>query len=535
MSRNPPPRTNDRFEDYVPVAERLEKFYERFPDGRVITHIIEHNSETGFVLMRAEVYRSPDDAQPAATGHAFEVRGESYVNKTSYVENCECVPLDAEILTRNGFKLYWETQIGEEVLAYDIESDNCVWTPLLRVVTYDDAPVVRYSNRHSFDFLCTPDHSWAVLKQKLGTRNYYRKLTPAREFVVSERIIIAARAEGGTSPITPEEAAAIGWIFTDGSVQRISENQVRVYVCQAKPKHIPELRALLGEVSREVVIPETIRTFPTGKTYATRQGYRWILQAGFVNRLFEKAQIRGADDLPQLVLRLSQEARCAMLRAFIQAEGDEVGRFGQRSGAVFEAFQLLATLEGQALGKLASDSAKTISVQKLKSRRHVCVSQLNREEVGNMPVWCPTTKYGTWVMRQKGAVTITGNTGSVGRALALLGFEVKRGIASREELEKTARMTPDKATARAAGSVSSAAATPTTRAAASEERGVNLDAEILQSAGALGYDATKVRKWIDQKFKVTGGLDALSAEDKREVLRVFREKATPAAAKGTGK
>src|SRR5918998_1250557 len=88
MSRPSPPR-NDRFEDYVPVAERLERFYERFPDGRIITHIIEHNSESGFVLMRAEVYRSPDDAQPAATGHAFEVRGESYVNKTSYIENCE--------------------------------------------------------------------------------------------------------------------------------------------------------------------------------------------------------------------------------------------------------------------------------------------------------------------------------------------------------------------------------------------------------------------------------------------------------------
>lgn len=212
MSRNPPPR-NDRFEDYVPVAERLEKFYERFPDGRVITHIIEHNSETGFVLMRAEVYRNADDAQPAATGHAFEVRGESYVNKTSYVENCE--------------------------------------------------------------------------------------------------------------------------------------------------------------------------------------------------------------------------------------------------------------------------------------------------------------------------------TGACGRALALLGFEVKRGIASREELEKTARMTPDKATARAA---STSATTPAARAAvAAEDEGARLDAEILQSAGALGYDATKVRKWIDQKFKVTGGLDALSAEDKREVLRVFREKATPAAAKGTSK
>ena len=213
MSRPSPPR-NDRFEDYVPVAERLEKFYEKFPDGRVITHLIEHNMETGFVLMRAEVYRSPDDAQPAATGHAFEVRGDSFVNKTSYVENCE--------------------------------------------------------------------------------------------------------------------------------------------------------------------------------------------------------------------------------------------------------------------------------------------------------------------------------TGSVGRALAMLGFEEKRGIASREELEKAARMTPDKM-ARAANVPAPSASPASTATDAVEEGGINLDAEILQSAGALGYDAAKVGKWIDQKFKVTGGLEALSAEDKREVLRVFREKASPAATKGATK
>ena len=30
----------------------------------------------------------------------------------------------------------------------------------------------------------------------------------------------------------------------------------------------------------------------------------------------------------------------------------------------------------------------------------------------------------------------------MGRALALLGFEVRRGIASREEMDKTARMQP---------------------------------------------------------------------------------------------
>jgi hypothetical protein len=74
------------FQDYVTVAERIEKFYERYPDGRIITHIIEHDPERGFILMRAEVYRDADDALPAATGHAYELKTEGYVQRTSYIE-----------------------------------------------------------------------------------------------------------------------------------------------------------------------------------------------------------------------------------------------------------------------------------------------------------------------------------------------------------------------------------------------------------------------------------------------------------------
>ena len=77
------------FQDYVTVAERIEKFYERYPEGRLITHIVEHDAERGFILMRAEVYRNADDATPAATGHAYELKTEGYVQRTSYIEVCE--------------------------------------------------------------------------------------------------------------------------------------------------------------------------------------------------------------------------------------------------------------------------------------------------------------------------------------------------------------------------------------------------------------------------------------------------------------
>lgn len=115
-------------------------------------------------------------------------------------------------------------------------------------------------------------------------------------------------------------------------------------------------------------------------------------------------------------------------------------------------------------------------------------------------------------------------TSAVGRALALLGFEVKRGIASREEFEKVARMQPpDKG----------AAQRPARRLPA-EDDATLLDADILQSAGELGYDAAKVRKWVNQKYEVTGGLESLTAQDKREVLRVFREKVQAEQAKQAG-
>ena len=73
-------------QDYITVAERIEKFYERYPEGRIITHIIEHDAERGFILLRAEIYRNADDALPAATGHAYELKSEGYIQRTSYIE-----------------------------------------------------------------------------------------------------------------------------------------------------------------------------------------------------------------------------------------------------------------------------------------------------------------------------------------------------------------------------------------------------------------------------------------------------------------
>jgi hypothetical protein len=74
-------------EDYVTVAERLTRFWEQHPDGRITTEVVE--SIAAKVIIKASVFANKDDAEPTATGHAYEVEGVGQVNKTSYVENCE--------------------------------------------------------------------------------------------------------------------------------------------------------------------------------------------------------------------------------------------------------------------------------------------------------------------------------------------------------------------------------------------------------------------------------------------------------------
>ena len=70
---------------YETVAQRLVRWWAEFPDGRIITSI--HHYDGSTIIMRAECYNNDD--RLIATGYAEEVFGNSPVNKTSFLENCE--------------------------------------------------------------------------------------------------------------------------------------------------------------------------------------------------------------------------------------------------------------------------------------------------------------------------------------------------------------------------------------------------------------------------------------------------------------
>ena len=73
--------------DYETVEVRLAKFIAEYPDFRIYTELLE-SSPTRFIV-RASIYRTELDANPWATGLAYEVVADRGVNSTSALENAE--------------------------------------------------------------------------------------------------------------------------------------------------------------------------------------------------------------------------------------------------------------------------------------------------------------------------------------------------------------------------------------------------------------------------------------------------------------
>ena len=85
---------NFNLQDYETVESRIKRFYEIFPDGRIITEneTTAEDRQTSTWVVKAYIYLTDGDQAanlPKATGYAFEVDGGMGANKTAALENAE--------------------------------------------------------------------------------------------------------------------------------------------------------------------------------------------------------------------------------------------------------------------------------------------------------------------------------------------------------------------------------------------------------------------------------------------------------------
>ena len=99
--------------EYAEVPQRIKAFRMVYPDGFILTEI--KSLENGVVIIEATVgYREDGNDRILGTGLAYEKENATFINKTSYIENCETSAV-GRALGMAGFGIDTSVASAEEV------------------------------------------------------------------------------------------------------------------------------------------------------------------------------------------------------------------------------------------------------------------------------------------------------------------------------------------------------------------------------------------------------------------------------------
>jgi uncharacterized protein YukE len=369
------------------------------------------------------------------------------------VNNWDCVPLDTAILTRRGWLKHDEVRVGDQTIGYNRETRRSAWTPITRVVHYDDAPLIRLGNSR-WHATTTGNHRWltiprvAVPKAAIveteagcpmcewptGTRRRGTSTTGGlrihlakahgvaaqrqvniyateANFVTSDdintrdRLVLAAPADTPAAlDVTVQEAAVLGWIAGDGHVET-RKHAPSMNIAQSKPRFVAALHDLLVGVPHAVYVDDRGGCGPR---------HQFRLAPSYAQDLLRRAGNPKSGAVEQ-VLAMSAAQRTAWLAAITDAEGCAAGSIYQAPGTVLDAITLAVYLSGRRprVGKVNRRNAPEQWAQERWVRGNspiITGGFLDKKDAGRGDVWCVTTELGTWTAREDDHVFLTGNS-----------------------------------------------------------------------------------------------------------------------------
>lgn len=111
--------TDVKGKDYAEVNQRIKAFRSVCPGGAIVTEML--SNENGVCVFRASVY--DEESHILGTGTAYEKESSSFINKTSYIENCETSAV-GRALGMCGFGIDTSIASSEEVQNAMLNQNN---------------------------------------------------------------------------------------------------------------------------------------------------------------------------------------------------------------------------------------------------------------------------------------------------------------------------------------------------------------------------------------------------------------------------
>lgn len=110
--------TNIKGKEYAEVNQRIKAFRMIYPMGTIDTEMI--SNENGICIFKATV---GNGETILGVGHAYEKENSSFINKTSYIENCETSAV-GRALGMAGFGIDTSVASAEEVQNAIMQQDD---------------------------------------------------------------------------------------------------------------------------------------------------------------------------------------------------------------------------------------------------------------------------------------------------------------------------------------------------------------------------------------------------------------------------
>jgi 16S rRNA G966 N2-methylase RsmD len=330
--------------------------------------------------------------------------------KDAWLSHFACVDEETECLTTDGWKRHDALVTGEIIAGFDMITGKARWTPLLDIAEYvvNDQEMVRIHGR-AIDMLLTPNHRCVITRRNNSTLRWGNPdIVEASDLRVSHKIIVAPDwGSAGECPLHRDIVALIGWYVTEGSagLDSIAFYQSRTH----NEKYCKEITGLLASVGAEFTEHTYRRTWRGRDAVSTT----WRVTGAVATELMSLCPDKR---LPDGFLMWDNKSLEILWDSLMKGDGHFRGAgrqtFVQKNKAVIDQVQALATRLSFAT-TVRERSAKTWALYKTKQR-----NRLLRSATGSLfstqnhtgIVWCPRTRYGTFIARRNGRVFVTGNT-----------------------------------------------------------------------------------------------------------------------------
>lgn len=333
-----------------------------------------------------------------------------------------CLTQDTEILTQTGWKHKDQVTVGDQAMAFDLETDACRLEPIQEVIEQDfDGELVRYKTT-SIDSMVTPDHRVVLRRCQRGKGRY--KLYPwtfcQAGGAPSQFIVPSARiCDSSGLDISDDMLRLIGWIATDGYFNDRTKGYLGLQQTHTTMKLGVSVAATMCEVLGRMgvkgvyqrpgrITKSMTRVLPGNPSV---QFYLGTMLSQMVRRWIGDEIHR----IPREVMEKASPAQLAVLYTGL-LEGDGTSQNGiwtkfypGHNEGLADDFQEVATRLGIRTSKVKVPQNGQWTVRISHTKDH----WIRPTNISRVPytgkVWCVRISSGAFVARRNGMVFVTGN------------------------------------------------------------------------------------------------------------------------------